>query len=117
MFYDVNIAFYQGIKIFLLLLNTSHYVNLIDTFVLPSFRSNLVDVSTLDKFGYTCTFENRKVNIGYEDNVIGTGSLLHDSNLYLLNVITPSNLILRTSMRGSKLKSPSTNPIHYGIED
>ena len=66
-------------------------------------------VSTLDKFGYTCTFRNRKVNIGYEDNIIGTGPLLYDSNLYLLNVITPSNLILHTSMRGNKLKSPRTN--------
>ena len=45
----------------------------------------------MDKFGYTSTFGNRKVNIGYEDNVVGTGSLLQDSNLYLLNVITPSN--------------------------
>ena len=45
----------------------------------------------------------------YEDNIIGTGSLLEDSNLYLLNVVTPSNLILHTTMRGSKLKSPSSN--------
>ena len=92
-----------------MLLNTSHFVDQIDTFVVPSFIHNLVVVSTLDTFGYTCTFENRKVNISNEDNVIGTRSLLHDSNLYLLNVITPSNLILRTSMMGSKLKSPSTN--------
>ena len=66
-------------------------------------------VSTLDKFGYTFTFENRKGNINYEDNVIGTGSLLQHSNLYLLYVITPYNLILHTSLRGSKLKSSSMN--------
>ena len=68
-----------------------------------------MSVSTRDKFDYTCTFGNRKVSIKYEDNVIGTGSLLHDSNLYLLNIVTPYNLILHTSMRGSKLESPSPN--------
>ena len=58
---------------------------------------------------YTCIFINRKVSISYEDNIFGTGSLLQDSNMYLLNVFTPSNLILHTSMGGSKLKSLSAN--------
>ena len=66
----------EGIRTFKLLLNTAHFVDLIDSFVVPSFRHNLVYVSTLDKFGYTCTFGNRKVNIDYEDNVIGTWPLL-----------------------------------------
>ena len=92
-----------------LLLNTGHFVDLIDTFVVPTFRRSLVYVSTLEKFGYTCTFGNSKVSIRYEENIIGTRSLLQDSNLYLLNVVTPSNLILHTSMRGSKLKSPNMN--------
>ena len=29
--------------------------------------------------------------------------------MYLLNIVTPSNLILHTTMKGSKLKSPSLN--------
>ena len=99
----------EGIGTFILLLNTGHFVDLINTFVIPDFRRNLVFVSTLDKFSYTCTFENRKVSIKYEYNIIGIGSLLQDSNLYLLNIIAPSNLILHTTMRGSKLKSPSPN--------
>ena len=93
----------EGIITFRLFLNIGHFVDLIDTFVVPTFRRNLVYESTVDKFGYTCTFRNRKVNINYEDNIIGTGSLLHDSIMYLLNVITPSNLILHTSNLGSKL--------------
>ena len=76
-------------------------MDLIDTFVVPSFRHNLVSISNLDKFGYTYTFINIKVNIVYEDNVIGIGFLLQDSKLYLLNVITPTNLILHTSIIGS----------------
>ena len=61
---------------FRLLLNIGHFIYLIDTFVVLTLRCNLVSVSTLDKFGYTCTFGNRKVSITYEDNIIGTGSLL-----------------------------------------
>ena len=99
----------EGIGTFRLLLNTGHFVDLIDTFIVPTFRRNLVSVSNLDKFRYTCTFGNRKVSIKYENNIIGTGTLLQDSNLYLLNIVTPSNLILHTTMRGSKLKSPSSN--------
>ena len=53
----------EGIKTLRLLLNTSHFVDLIDTFFVPNFRHNLVFVSTLDRFGYTCTFGNRKVSI------------------------------------------------------
>ena len=53
----------EGIETFRLLLNTCHFVDLIDTFVVPTFRRNLVFVSTMDKFGYTCTFENRKVSM------------------------------------------------------
>ena len=82
----------EGIKTFILLLNTSPFVNLIDTFIVPTFRCNLVYVSTLDKFAYTCNFGNRKVSISYEDNFICTRSLLKNNNLYLLNVITPSNI-------------------------
>ena len=74
----------EGVGMFRLLLNTGHFVDLIDTFVVPTFRRNLVSVSTLDKSSYTCTFGNRKVSIKYEDNVIGTGTLLQDINLYML---------------------------------
>ena len=99
----------EGIRTFRLLLNIGHFVYLIDTFVAPNFRCNLVFVSTLEKFGYTSNFGNRKVSIKCEDNIIGTGSLLQNSNLHLLNIVTPSNLILHRSMRRSKLKSLSPN--------
>ena len=72
----------EGIRIFRLLLNIGHFVDLLDTFVVPTFRRNQVFVSSLEKFGYTCTFGNRKFSIKYDDNIIGTGSLLQDSNLY-----------------------------------
>ena len=45
----------EGIETLKLLLNTGHFVDLIDTFVVPSFRRNQVFVSTMDKFGYMIT--------------------------------------------------------------
>ena len=96
----------EGFGTFRLLLNTGHFVYLIDTFVVPTFRCNLVYVSTLDKFGYTCTFGNKKVSIKYEDNIIGTRSLLHHNNLYYYSIQLN---FLDTSMRGKKLKSLSSN--------
>jgi len=47
----------EAIGHFRLLLGTGLYLDLKDTFVIPSFRQNLVFVSVLDKFGYHCSFE------------------------------------------------------------
>ena len=85
----------EGFGTFRLLLNTCHFVYLIDTFVVPTFRCNLVSISTLEKFGYACM-----------------KTILLVLGLYYMRVtyiITPSNLILHTSMRGRKLQSPSLN--------
>ena len=106
----------EGIRTFRFLLNTCHFVDLIDTFVVPTFRRNLVFVSTLDKFSYTCTFGNRKVSIKYEDNVIGTGTLLKvpgskpgsDTNCWKLELcimIHQNNQILNTKLN-TYLDSP-----------
>jgi len=43
---------------FRLLLETGFYLELKDTFVVLSFRRNLVSISVLDKFGYHCSFGN-----------------------------------------------------------
>ena len=39
------------------LLNTNHFVDLVDTFFVLCFRCNLVFVFDMEKFGYTCSFE------------------------------------------------------------
>ena len=84
---------------FRLPLNTGHFVYLIDTFGVPTFRRNLVYVSTLDKFGYTCTFENKKFVSSMKTILLVLG-LYYSTVTY---IVTPSNLILYTSMRGGKL--------------
>lgn len=38
-------------------------LNLEETYVVQSFRRNLIFISTLDKFGYYCLFRNNKFNL------------------------------------------------------
>ena len=79
----------EGFGTFRFLLNIGHFVYLIDTFVVPTFRRNLVFVSTLDKFGHTCTLEIEKL-------VSSMKTILWELGLYYRRVtyiVTPSNLI------------------------
>ena len=85
----------EGFRTFRLLLNTGHFIYLIDTFVVPTFRCNLVYVSTLDKFGYICM-----------KTILLVLGLYYRTITY---IVTPSNLILHTTMRGRKLQSSSSN--------
>ena len=48
----------KPIRHFRLSLGARYYLNLKDTFVVLSFRRNLVLVSLFDKFGYSCSFGN-----------------------------------------------------------
>ena len=48
---------------FRLLLATSYYLDLKDTFVVPSFRRNLVFVLLLDKSRYYCSFGNNQFSL------------------------------------------------------
>ena len=58
---------------FKLLLGTGLYLNLKDTFIVPSFRQNLVSVSLLDKLVYQCSFGNSQFNLSLNSNIVGTG--------------------------------------------
>ena len=50
----------EVIRTFRLLLKSGTYLDLNETFVVPSFRRNLISIFVLDKFGYTCSFGNNK---------------------------------------------------------
>ena len=50
----------EAIGNFRLLLKTRFYLDLDETFVISSFRRNLISISTLDKYGFSCSFENEK---------------------------------------------------------
>ena len=64
------------------LLKTRIYLNLKETFIVPSFRRNLVSIYVLDKLGYTCSFGNSQFSLYLNSNIVGTGSLSRFDNLY-----------------------------------
>ena len=53
----------KAIGTFRLQLKTGFYLDLFETFVVPSFRRNLISISSLDKFGFSCSFGNNKVSL------------------------------------------------------
>lgn len=69
-------------------LKTGYYLNLKETFAVSCFRRNLVSISTLDKFGYSCSIENSEFDLFLNSNIVGTNSLSGYYNIYLLNTVT-----------------------------
>lgn len=94
----------EAIGHFRLRLKTGYFLDLIDTFVIPSFRRNLISVSYLDKSGYTCSFGNNSFTLSMDSNILGTGSLNVCDNLYLLDVDTSYHEALQISSKGTKRK-------------
>ncbi|RDX82701.1 hypothetical protein CR513_36471, partial [Mucuna pruriens] len=78
-------------------LKTEFHLDLFETFVVPSFRRNLISISSLDKFDFSCSFGNNKVSFYQNLNVVGFGFLV--DNLYMLNVVSSHNEILQIGSR------------------
>ena len=93
----------EAIGTFRLLLKIGDYLDLKETYVVPSFERKLISISVLDKSKYYCSFGNSKFSFSLNSNVIGIGSLSVHDNLYLLDVAS-FNETLNTSMRGTKRK-------------
>jgi len=94
----------EAIGHFRLLLGIGLYLNLKDTFIVPSFRQNLVSVTLLDKFSYHCSFGNNQFILSLNSNIVGTGSLSVFDNLYLFDTIVSYNETLHVDSRGTKCK-------------
>ena len=60
-------------------------------FVVSSFRWNLISISDLDKYGYSCSFGNRKFDLFHDSKLVGSGSLSSNNNLYMLDTIASFN--------------------------
>ena len=99
----------ETIGVFRLLLKTGFYLDLYETFVVPSFRRNLISISALDKFGYFCSFGNEKFELFHDSKLVGSGSLMHYDNLYLIDTIVSFNESLHLSTRGVKRKLTNEN--------
>ena len=72
----------EAIWHFRLLLGSGLYLDLKDTFIVPSFRRNLVIV---------CSFENNQFILSLHSNIVGSDSLSIYDNLYLLDMIASYN--------------------------
>ena len=84
---DGKLVEVEAIGHFRLLLKTEIYLDLKETFIVPSFRRNLVSIYVMDKLGYTCSFGNSRFSLYLNSNIVGTGSLSGFDNLYLLDII------------------------------
>src|SRR3954469_17685208 len=94
----------EAIAQFRLLLSTGHYLDMKDTFVVPSFRRNLVSVSVLDKSSFYCSFGNEMFSLSKDSNVIGNGTLSYCDNLYSLDIAASYKQTLHVDKRGAKRK-------------
>src|ERR1044072_2879209 len=99
----------EAIVHFRLLFCTGFYLDFKDTFVVPSFRRNLILVSYLDKSGYLCSFGNNKFKLSLNSNIVGTGSLMGYDNLYLLETVATYSESLNLESRGTKRKIDNNN--------
>ena len=99
----------EAIGHFRLLLRIEIYLDLKETFIVPSFRRNLVYISILDKFSYTCSFGNSQFSLYLNSNIVSTGSLLGFDNLYLLDIIASYYETLHVSSHGTKRKLTNEN--------
>lgn len=80
-----------------------------ETYIVPSFRRNLVYISKLDKFGFSCSFGKSKFSFFRDSKLKGTDSMsLHDK-LYLLDTVASFNETLHVSTRGTKRKLTNEN--------
>ncbi|CAH9111538.1 unnamed protein product, partial [Cuscuta europaea] len=89
----------EAIGVFRLFLKTGFYLDLKETFVVPSFRRNLISIFALDKFGYSCSFGNSQFSLFQNSKFIGTGLLSAYDNQYSLDINTSYNETLNASTR------------------
>ena len=99
----------EAIGTFRLLLNTGFYLDLNETFIVPSFSQNFIFISTLNKFGYSFSFGNNKFSLFHYSKMVSTSSLSGYDNLYLLDIITSFNESLYLSTQGIKRKLTNEN--------
>ncbi|KAH6785841.1 hypothetical protein C2S51_038296 [Perilla frutescens var. frutescens] len=102
----------EAIEHFRLLLRTGFFLDLKDTFIVSSFRRNSVSISLLDKYGFSCSFENCQFSLSLNSNVVGTGSLSAYDNLYVLDIIVSYNESLHVESRAeARLYRPNENKL------
>jgi gag-polypeptide of LTR copia-type/GAG-pre-integrase domain len=101
---DDNKAEVEAIGHFRLILKTGLYLNLFATFVVPSFRQNLISISALDKLGFSCSFGDEKFSLYRHSNIVASGFLSVMDNFYTLDIIASYNETLNNETRNVRQK-------------
>ena len=96
-----NKAAVKVVGLFRLQLDSGCTLDLKETFVVPTFRRNLISISCLDKCECCCSFRKGMVSLYLNSSIIGTGSLT--DKLYKLNIkVYNGNETLHSSNYGVK---------------
>ena len=85
------------------------FLTLKDTFVVLSFRWNLVSVSYLNKLGYLCSFGNNVFRLSFNSDIVGTSSLLANDNWYLLDTVASYGESFNAELCGTKRRIDNIN--------
>jgi hypothetical protein len=85
-------------------MKTDLYLDLYDTFVVPSFRRNLIFISALDKLDFFCSFGDGKFSLYRHSNMVASGFMSVMDNLYALDTIAPYNDTLNNETRNVRQK-------------
>jgi hypothetical protein len=101
---DDNKAEVETIEHFRLLMKTDLYLDLYDTFVVSSFRRDLISISALDKLGFSCSFGDEKFGLYRHSNMVASGFLSVMDNLYALDIIVSYNETLNNETRNVRQK-------------
>ena len=83
----------EAIGTYRLILDIGFYLDLLDTFYVPSISRNLISLSKLDVVGYSFKFGNSYFSLYKSTCMIGSGTL--SDGLYKLNI---DNLYVETLM-------------------
>jgi hypothetical protein len=101
---DGNKAEVETIGHFRLFMKTDLYLDLFDTFVVPSFRRNLIFIFTLDKLGFSYSFGDENFGLYRHSNMVASGFLYVMDNLYVLDSIASYNETLNNETRNVRQK-------------
>ena len=99
----------EAITHFRLFFSSGYFLDLKDTFVVPSFRRNLVSGPWLYNSGYSCLTEKGSSTLSLNSVFIGTGKLLENHSLYMLDIINSNDESLNVELRGTKRKFEDAN--------
>ena len=93
----------KAIRNFRLSLEARFYLNFKNIyFCCTIFRRNLVLVYLLDKFGYSCSFENNQFHSFLNFNIVGTSFLKAYDSLFMIEAVASYNETLHVKSRGIK---------------